>query len=146
VWNGLVRLHSKFGSSISDRAWYNLYDKNRQRLFVSCYFLASCEKRKHTAHTRQQAASQASTDSAWRHPVWLPHSSLDFRRRTRMCSITQTDATSHNREKRDCGLWVLFVVAALVTRWIQRTCRVTVDHTQRLFGHSYSVIKFWRSG
>jgi len=23
-----------------------------------------------------------------------------------LCSITQTDATSHNREKRDCGLLI----------------------------------------
>jgi len=43
-----------------------------------CYFLAPCDKRKHTAHTHQQAASQAIADSGWRHPVWLPHSSLGF--------------------------------------------------------------------
>jgi len=45
-----------------------------------CYFLAPCDKHKHTAHTHQQAASQASTDSAWRQPVWLPRSSLGFQR------------------------------------------------------------------
>ena len=44
------------------------------------YFLVSCDKRKHTSHAHQQAASHASTDSAWRHPVWLPHSSLGFQR------------------------------------------------------------------
>jgi len=44
------------------------------------YFLASCDKRKHTGHAHQQAASQASTDSAWRHPVWLPYSSVGFQR------------------------------------------------------------------
>jgi len=33
-----------------------------------------------TAYAHQQAASQASTDSACRHPVWLPHSSLGFQR------------------------------------------------------------------
>ena len=44
------------------------------------YFLSPCDKRKHTDHAHQQAASQASTDSAWRHPVWLPHSSLGFQR------------------------------------------------------------------
>jgi len=53
---------------------------NRKRLSVPCYFLAPCDKRKHTAYAHQQAASQASMDSAWRHPVWLPHSSLGFRR------------------------------------------------------------------
>jgi len=63
------------------------------RLSEPRYFLAPCDKRKHTGHAHQQAGSQASTDSAWRHPVWLPHSSLDLR------SITQTDATSHNRAK-----------------------------------------------
>jgi len=54
--------------------------KNRKRLSVPCYFLAPCDKCKHTAHGHQQAASQASTDSAWRHSVWLPHSSLGFQR------------------------------------------------------------------
>ena len=44
------------------------------------YFLAPCDKRKHTVYAHQQAASQVSTDSAWRHPVWLPHSSLRFQR------------------------------------------------------------------
>ena len=71
------------------------------------YFLVPCNKRKHTGHAHQQAASQATTDSACRHPVWLPHSSLGFQRPVRrrsyhskphlwtltcMCSITQTDA------------------------------------------------------
>ena len=42
------------------------------------YLLAPYDKRKHTGHAQQQAASHASTDSAWRHPVWLPHSSLGF--------------------------------------------------------------------
>jgi len=46
------------------------YTNNRKRLSVPCYFLAPCDKRKHTAHAHQQAANQASTDSAWRHPVW----------------------------------------------------------------------------
>jgi len=36
------------------------------------YFLAPCDKRKYTGHAHQQAASHASTDSACRHPVWLP--------------------------------------------------------------------------
>jgi len=45
------------------------YTNNRKHLSVPCYFLAPCNKRKHTAHAHQQAASQASTDSAWRHPV-----------------------------------------------------------------------------
>jgi len=52
------------------------YTNNRKRLSVPCYFLAHCDKRKHTAHANQQAASEASTDSAWRHSVWLTHSSL----------------------------------------------------------------------
>jgi len=56
------------------------YINNGKRLSVPCYFLAPCDKRKHTAHAHQQAASQASTDSAWRHPVWLTHSSLGFQR------------------------------------------------------------------
>jgi len=51
-----------------------------ERLFVPCYFLAPCNKHKHTGHAHQQAASQASTDSAWRHSVWLPHSSCGFQR------------------------------------------------------------------
>jgi len=42
------------------------------------YFLAPCDKHKHTGHAQRQPASQASTDSAWRHLVWLPHSSLGF--------------------------------------------------------------------
>jgi len=42
--------------------------------------LAPCDKRKHTAYAHQQATSQASTDSAWTHPVWLPHSTLGFQR------------------------------------------------------------------
>ena len=54
------------------------YSNNQARLSVTYYFLAPCDKRKHTAHTNQKAASQASTDSACRHPVWLPHSSLGF--------------------------------------------------------------------
>jgi len=54
--------------------------KNQKRLSLPCCFLAPCDKRKHTAHTHQQAASQASTDSAWRHPMWLPHGSLGFQR------------------------------------------------------------------
>jgi len=45
--------------------------KNGKHLSVPCYFLAPCDKHKHTAHAHQQAASQASTDSAWRHPVLL---------------------------------------------------------------------------
>jgi len=82
---------------------------------VSCYFLATCDKRKHTAHAHQHAASQASTDSACRHPVWLPHSSLGFQppvgrriyySKPRL-SVTQTDATNHNRAKRDCGLYYI---------------------------------------
>jgi len=60
-----------------------LYTNNRKRLSVQCYFLAPCDKRKHTAYAHQQAASPASTDSAWRHPVWLPHSSLGFQRPVR---------------------------------------------------------------
>ena len=54
------------------------YTNNWKRLSVPCYFLAPCDKHKHTAHTHQQAASQVSTDSTWRRPVWLPHSSLRF--------------------------------------------------------------------
>jgi len=56
------------------------YTNNRKRLSVPCYLLAPCDKRKHTAHAHQQAASQASTVCAWRHPVWLTHSSLGFQR------------------------------------------------------------------
>jgi len=56
------------------------YINNWKRLSVPCYFLVPCDKRKHTAHAHQQAASQARTDSAWRHPVWLTHSSLSFQR------------------------------------------------------------------
>jgi len=89
------------------------YTSNRKCLSVPCYFLSPCDKRKHTVHANQQAASQASMDSACRHPVWLPHSSLGFQRpvghrsyhnKPRL-SITQTDATSHNRVKHDCGLY-----------------------------------------
>jgi len=36
---------------------------------VRHHFLAPCDKRKHTGHTQQQAASQVSTDSACRHPL-----------------------------------------------------------------------------
>jgi len=45
---------------------------------VCRYFLVPCDKRKHTGHAQQQARTQASTDSACRHPVWLTHSSLGF--------------------------------------------------------------------
>ena len=41
---------------------------------------------------------------------------------TRMCSITQTDATSHNRAKRDCGLYNLFSLLYCSPRlciWVQ---------------------------
>jgi len=55
------------------------------------YFLAPCDKRKQTGHSHQPAASQASTDSAWRHPVWLPHSSLRFQRP--VGRVTQNDAS-----------------------------------------------------
>jgi len=48
-------------------------------MLLSSALWQACDKRKHTAHAHQQAASQASTDSAWRHPVRLPHSSLGFR-------------------------------------------------------------------
>jgi len=69
----------------------HLYYKNRKHLSVCLchgqhavsdrrYFLAPCDKRKHTGHTHQQAASHASTDSACRHPVWLSHNSLGFQR------------------------------------------------------------------
>jgi len=44
------------------------------------YFLVPCDKHKHIGHAQQQAASQASMDSAYRQPVWLPHSSLGFQR------------------------------------------------------------------
>jgi len=44
------------------------------------YFLPPCDKREQTGNAQQQAASQASTDSAWRHPVWLPYNSLGFQR------------------------------------------------------------------
>jgi len=62
-----------------------------ERLSVPCYFLAPCDNCKHTAHADQQAASQASTDSAWRHPVWLLHSSLGCRsyRLTPQATITR---------------------------------------------------------
>ena len=43
-------------------------------------FLSPCDKRKHTGHAHQQAASPASIDSAWRYPLWLPHSSLGLQR------------------------------------------------------------------
>jgi len=48
------------------------------------YCLAPCDKHKHTGHAHQQAATQASTDSAWRYPVWLAHSSLGFQ-----CPVVQ---------------------------------------------------------
>jgi len=82
---------------------------------VCRYFLAPCDKRKHTGHAKQQAASHASTDSAWRHPVWLPHSSLGFQRpvgrrgyhnKPRLRG-TVRDATSHNRAKRDCVVIII---------------------------------------
>jgi len=44
------------------------------------YILAPCDKHQRTGHAQQQAASHASTDCAWRHPVWLPHSGLGFQR------------------------------------------------------------------
>jgi len=63
------------------------YTTNRNRLSVPtvclCHAILSivpCDKHEHTAHAHQQAASQASTDSARRHHVWLPHSSLGFQR------------------------------------------------------------------
>ena len=62
-----------------NKVFESLYYKNRKRLSVPW-----------SAHNRrlpllssalwQQAASHASTDTAWRHPVWLPHSSLGFQR------------------------------------------------------------------
>jgi len=45
---------------------------------VRRYFPAPYDKREHTGHGQQQAASQASTDSACRHPVWLPHMQSRF--------------------------------------------------------------------
>ena len=50
------------------------YTNNRKSLSVSCYFLAPCDKHKHIAHTHQQAASQASMDSSWRHAIRWKHS------------------------------------------------------------------------
>jgi len=41
---------------------------------------STCDRRKHNAHAHQQASSQASMDSTWRHAVWLTHSSLGFQR------------------------------------------------------------------
>ena len=45
---------------------------------VRRYLQAPCDEHKHTGHAQQQAASQANTDSACGHPVWLPHSSVGF--------------------------------------------------------------------
>jgi len=63
---------------------------NWKRLSVSRLSVPRCARNRrspllssalwHTGHAHQQAASHASTDSAWRHPVWLPHSSLGFQR------------------------------------------------------------------
>ena len=56
------------------------------------------------------AASQASTDSAWRHPMWLPHSSLSFQhpvgRRSYFDSHVQHYSDwRHNRAKCSYGLF-----------------------------------------
>jgi len=84
-----------------------IYGTNNRKsvcLSVPCYFLAPCNKRKHTAHPHQQAANHASTDSACRHPVWLPHSSLGFQchagrrnyRLTAQATIAQSTKVSFN--------------------------------------------------
>ena len=78
------------------------YTNNRMRLSVPCYLLAPCNNRKHTAHGHHQAASQASTDFAWRHSVWLPHSSLGFQRPVGRRSYRLTPQATI--EPRDCGL------------------------------------------
>jgi len=85
-------------------SWLSIYN-NRKRLSVPCYFLAPCDNRKHTAHAHQQAASQASTDSAWRHPVWLPHSSLGLQRPVGRRSYRLTPQVTIARSAIvDCGL------------------------------------------
>ena len=82
------------------------------------YFLAPCDKCKHTGHAQQQAASQASTDSTWRHPVWLPHSSLGFQRpvgcrsyhnKPRLTGGNVRDAASHA-----CSYELVFVTFCTV--------------------------------
>ena len=68
------------------------------------YFLAPCDMRK---HTHQQAARHASTDSAWRHPVWLSHSNIGFQRPVgRRSYHNKPRLTRHNRAKHDCGLCI----------------------------------------
>ena len=79
------------------------YTNNRKRLSVPCYFLAPFDKRKHTGHAHQQAASHASTDSAWRHPAWLPHSSLGFQRPVGRRSYRLTPQATIAQS---CGLWL----------------------------------------
>jgi len=71
------------------------------------YFLAPYDKRKHTGHAHQQVASQASTDSAWKHPVWLPQSSLGFQRPVRRRS---------NHNKFACAALLTLTPQATITR------------------------------
>jgi len=79
---------------------------------VHRYFLAACDKCRHTGHAHQQADSHTSMDPACRHPVWLPHSSLGFQPPVGRRSYhnkppshrgSVCDATSHNHAKHDCG-------------------------------------------
>ena len=112
----------------------SLLYKNRKRLSVSCYFLAPCDKRKHTAHAHQQAASQASMDSAWRHPMWLPHSSLGFQRpvgrrsyhnkprlTVEVC-VQSAGISLPMYTKSDCSYWACaMTVSKLMYAWCQLT-------------------------
>jgi len=94
---------------LSQFAFKSVY-KNRKRLPVPCYFLAPCDKRKHTVHAYQQAASQTSTDSAWRHPVWLPHSSLGFQRPVGRRSYRLTPQSTR--------LWLIEVIGIVIVAYV----------------------------
>jgi len=85
------------------------------------YFLAPCDKRKHTAHVHQQAASHASTDSAWRHLVWLPHNSLGFQR--------PVGRRSYHKKPRLAGLTQQATIArsAIVACTTKTFCRLQVS-------------------
>jgi len=103
---------------------------------VPCYFLAPCYKRKHTSHAYQQAASHASTDSAWRHPVWLSHSSLGFQRPVGRRSYRLTPQATI-----ECGLW--FIISHCL-RELSHT--VKSCNTWRVVKRFTNVPRMFRSG
>jgi len=89
---------------------------------VPCYFLAPCDKCKHTAHAHQQAASQASTDSTCRHTVWLLHSSLGFQRPAGRCRPQAAVATDwcHKPQSRKARLWLAIIIIICIAPCCQR--------------------------